>query len=224
MVVAGKDALCCAITDLGTHRLDPSHPHTMRLRQQVRQWAVDGVDIVQLREKQLESGELFQLAEIAVSEIRGVATAQGRPRVTKLLVNGRADVAAAAGADGVHLTARPDELTVSQARQVFAAAGLAHCLVSVSCHTEAEVVSATHAGADLVLFGPVFEKWVAGQLAVPGRGLDALHSACIAAGSTPVLALGGITHDTVEACLGAGAAGVSGIRLFQDSAAGREVL
>ncbi len=133
---------------------------------------------------------------------------------TKLLVNGRADVAVAAGADGVHLTSRPGELTAEQVRRVFAAAGRGAPLVSASCHTLEDVRRAVDGGVDLVLSGPVFEKRVAGEVVVAGVGLEALREACTAAAGKPVLALGGVTWENAALCLEAGAAGVAGIRLF----------
>jgi thiamine-phosphate pyrophosphorylase len=134
---------------------------------------------------------------------------------TKLLVNGRADVAVAAGADGVHLTSRPGELTAEQVRRVFAAAGRGEPVVSASCHTLDEVRGAVAGGVGLVLFGPVFEKRVGGEVVVRGVGMEALRKACEVAGGMPVLALGGVTAENAVACVEAGAAGVAGIRLFE---------
>jgi thiamine-phosphate pyrophosphorylase len=173
-----------------------------------RRWAAEGVAFVQLRERSLEGGELLALAEAMVEALH----ASGRG--TKLLVNGRPDVAVAAGADGVHLTAREGELTPAQVRQVFAAAGAQAPVVSVSCHGVAEVERAAAGGADLVLFGPVFEKRVEGVVVVEGVGLAMLEAACRAAGRTPVLALGGVTAENLARCVDVGAAGVAGIRLF----------
>jgi thiamine-phosphate pyrophosphorylase len=64
------------------------------------------------------------------------------------------------------------------------------------------------------LFGPVFEKRVEGIVVVAGVGLERLREACAAAGGIPVLALGGVTWESAERCVAAGAAGVAGIRLF----------
>ena len=216
LVVAGKGFLQCAITDLfgqsALYGLDKPATREAHLRDQVRRWAVDGVHIVQLREKQLESGELHDLACAALEELRRIP---GAPDRTRLLLNGRADIAAAAGADGVHLTSNPGELSPTQVRAVFHTAGYSQCLVSRSCHTLADVSASCDTGADLILFGPVFEKRVRGELVVRGTGLDRLEEACTLAGSTPVLALGGITPGTISACLHAGAAGIAGIRLLQ---------
>jgi thiamine-phosphate pyrophosphorylase len=168
-------------------------------------WAAEGVDFVQLRDKSLEAGALAALARQMLAALGGR---------TKLLVNGRADVAAAVGAAGVHLTAHPDELTPAQVRQVFAAAGRPAPVVSVSCHTLSQVVRARDGGADLLLFGPVFEKRIEGEVVVEGIGPDALRRACASAGESKVLALGGVTRENTAQCLHAGAFGVAGIRLF----------
>jgi thiamine-phosphate pyrophosphorylase len=181
---------------------------TARLLQNTRRWMKEGIDFVQLREKALEAGDLLSLA----TSLAELLHAGGR---TRLLVNGRPDVAVTAGADGVHLTARPGELTPEQVRRIFAAAGAVPPVVSVACHTTAQVERAAKAGADLILFGPVFEKRVDGIVVVEGVGLVALAEACRTAGNRPVLALGGVTADHAEACRSAGAAGVAGIRHFR---------
>jgi thiamine-phosphate pyrophosphorylase len=87
-------------------------------------------------------------------------------------------------------------------------------IVSVACHTLAEVERASGEGADLILFGPVFGKSIDGEVVVPGTGLAALGSACAVAAGTPVLALGGVMWDNAQACVEAGAGGIAAIRLF----------
>jgi thiamine-phosphate pyrophosphorylase len=177
-----------------------------RLLGRAKRWAGEGIDFVQLREKQLDGGAMLELAEAMAATLRGSAT--------KLLLNSRPDIAIAAGADGVHLTARPGELTPAQVRQVFAVACPAPPLVSVACHTLAEVAHAAGAHTDLILFGPVFEKRVNVVSVLDGVGLEALEHACTLAGGIPVLALGGVTLQNSRQCLQAGASGVAGIRLF----------
>jgi thiamine-phosphate pyrophosphorylase len=172
---------------------------------QAARWAAEGVDYVQLRDKTLDAGALATLARQVLAEL-GTRT--------RLLINGRADVALATGADGVHLTSHPDELTPTQVRQLYAQASRPQPTISVSCHTLTEVTQAHTAAADLILFGPVFEKRIARQLIRDGSGLTLLTEACRAAAGTPVLALGGITHQNTDACLAAGAAGIAAIRLF----------
>jgi len=171
-------------------------------------WAELGVDFVQLREKTLDAGELVELARAMMEIFRE------HGGTTKLLGNGRVDVVIAAGADGVHLTSSLTELTAAQVRMLFAGAGRDEAVVGVSCHTLADVERAREAGLDLILFGPVFEKRVGDRLVSEGLGLEALREACELAGATPVLALGGVDEENIELCLEAGAAGITGIRLF----------
>src|ERR1700761_3459200 len=84
----------------------------------VRRWAHEGVQYVQLREKQMDAGEQVKLARAMLEILR----AHGR---TKLLINGRPDIAVAAGADGVHLTSREDELHAAQVQELFRLASVA---------------------------------------------------------------------------------------------------
>jgi thiamine-phosphate pyrophosphorylase len=199
--------LRCAITERTRLPGDEQERQSALVRQ-AASWAADGVDFVQLREKDMEAGALVELARAMLAAFSRYGAA---PR---LLINGRADVAIATGADGVHLTAPAGELMPGQVRQVYAAAGLGEPVVSVSCHTVAEVLAARKAGANLILFGPVFEKRVAGELVCDGLGLELLQTACHAAATVPVLALGGVTAENSADCVAAGAAGVAGIRLF----------
>lgn len=209
-MISTRRPICCAITDLSSSSSDSPADRRLRLQKDLRRWAVDGVDTVQLREKALNTGELFALVHVAMGVLRQLPE-ESRPR---LLVNGRADVALAAGADGVHLPGGPGALTPAQVRATFAGAGRPRCLVSVSGHTLDEVATAHAGGADLILFGPVFEKNVDGEVVVPGKGLAFLREACVLAKPVPVLALGGITRARLDACLQAGAAGFASIRTF----------
>ena len=114
------------------------------------------------------------------------------------------------------MTGHPGELTPGQARHIFAAAGLPSCFVSVSCHSVADAAAARGRGADLLLFGPVFEKRVGNVVIAHGSGLGSLREVCAQAQPVPVLALGGVAPATIPACIEAGAAGIAGIRLFLD--------
>lgn len=199
--------LRCAITD-GTAAGFVNATQISRLQNQVRGWADDGIDFIQLREKNLNSGALLTLAEALIQ------TLQAMQSPTKLLINARADVAVAARAHGVHLTAHHDELTPQQLRSLFIHARLPSPIVSVSCHTPAEIAGARHHAADFILFGPVFKKRIDGEIAANGVGLEALSLACAIAQPVPLLALGGVTSENFAACMAAGAAGVAGIRTF----------
>jgi thiamine-phosphate pyrophosphorylase len=181
------------------------------LLQRAARWAADGIDIIQLREKDLPAAGIAALVREILQSIAGTKSQ------TRLLINSRVDIAIATGAHGVHLTAATDELTPAQARDLFASAGRPAPIITISCHTLEEVRRAHESRVDAILFGPVFEKAVAGHVVSLGQGLDGLRRACIAAANIPVYALGGVTLNNAALCLEAGAAGIAGIRLFHDS-------
>lgn len=122
-----------------------------------------------------------------------------------VLVRSRVDLVLAAGAAGVNLP--EGDLPLTAARSLL---GVDRLLGS-SVHSPSAAAEAGRSGADFVLFGPVFETPTH-----PGRavGLEGLRDAVRAAGSLPVLAIGGIDRERGEACLAAGAAGYAAIRLF----------
>jgi thiamine-phosphate pyrophosphorylase len=159
--------------------------------------AAAGVDALQLREKRLDDLSLWQLARRARAAL---------PPPAVLLVNGRADLALAAGADGVHLPA--DGVPAGAVRARFGS-GL---LIGVSTHRPEEVERARRDGADYVVFGPVYPTPAKAGFGKPA-GPRALARA--AALGIPVYALGGVTLERFAEVAAAGAAGVAGIRLFQ---------
>ena len=175
------------------------------------------VNYIQLREKDLSTRELEKLGSECVEVMRQLRT-ENRELRTRLLINSRTDVALAAGADGVHL--RSDDVPVRSARSIWEQ-GMARDsrlansgpVVAVSCHTTAAVLRAESDGANFAVYAPVFEKRDAHD-ARP-QGLSALREACAA--KIPVLALGGITLENAASCLAAGAAGIAGVRLFQEN-------
>lgn len=169
-----------------------------------------GIDYIQLREKDLSGRELEKVAREAVSVIR-----ENSP-VTRLLINSRTDIALAVGADGVHL--RAEDVAPSEVRRAWQLAALQprtadNFLTAASCHTPSDVSRAEAGRCDFAVFAPVFAK--SGVGAAPPTGLSALREACEA--KIPVLALGGVTIDHAASCLQAGAAGIAGIRLFQQN-------
>ena len=188
------------------------------VEQAARLAARGDIDFLQLREKDLRPTALTALARRILDALH----APGRTQRVKLLINSRANVAVAVGADGVHLTSSPDELTPAQVRQLYKEASLPVPIVSVSCHSLDDIDRITDSAPDLILFAPVYEKRVAHssapasahQLVAEGIGLKLLRQACAAAAPIPVLALGGVTDGNAAECLDAGAAGVAGIRLF----------
>jgi len=143
-----------------------------------------------LPQREISSRELLDKARV----LRRICD----PFAAPLLVNDRADVALAAGADGVHLPARG--LSPGHARSL----GLR--VVGVSVHSAEAVARASREGADFAVFAPVYDT--SGKR---GRGEAALADACRAA-PIPVLALGGVDETNAFRCLQAGARGVACIR------------
>lgn len=162
-----------------------------------------GIDLIQIREKNLTARALFELTQRAV-EITHKSS-------TRLLVNDRADIAAGAGADGVHLMTR--SLDASIVRQTFGP----DFLIGASTHSLIEATSARDGGADFIVFGPVFQTESKAQYGDP-VGLDKLADAARTLSGFPVLALGGIATANAAECLRVGAGGVAGISLFSDPA------
>lgn len=190
----------------------PGDEGSRRLLEKIAEAARCGVDYIQLREKDLSGRELEILAREALKTIRQGAGNQKLE--TRLLINSRTDVALAIGADGVHVPA--NDITAQDARTIWSSCGagaLARGIVSVSCHSVEDVSRAASDRADLALFAPVFEK--KGVPHVQPTGLGALRQA--GENSIPVLALGGVTLENARSCLDAGAAGIAGIRLFQEN-------
>ena len=181
------------------------------LLHQASRWVADGIDFIQLREKDLDASDIAALAREILQTIAAKASS------TKVLINSRPDIAFATGAHGVHLTAHPDELTVAQVRSLYDSAKRPAPIITISCHTLEEVHRVRVNQADAILFAPVFKKIIAGQTITPGQGIDRLRAACLAASPIPVYALGGVTSENARSCLDAGAAGIAGIRLFQQS-------
>jgi len=190
--------MTCLVTD--RRRLvgaDASAADAKRCLAMQVQFAVEaGVDLVQLRERDLEAGELAELAREMLSVARGSHT--------RVVVNERLDVALACRADGVHL--RGDSVAVSAVRRV-APDGF---VVGRSIHAAEEAEAA--AGADYLIAGTVF--------ATPSKdgahaliGLDGLRAIAQRA-PAPVLAIGGIDAASVADVARAGAAGCAAIGLF----------
>jgi len=189
------------------------------LLRQASRWAADGIDFIQLREKDLPASTLARLAR-EILEAIALTTSS-----TRLLINSHPEVAIATGAHGVHLSSAPGEMTPIRVRDLFASANSAAPVITVSCHTLDDVGRARRDQVNVILFAPVFEKVIekviekaiSDRATAPGQGLDQLRAACIAATPVPVCALGGVTFENAASCLEAGAAGIAGIRLFHNS-------
>lgn len=213
----GRKPIFCYVTDgraleaaaatSGTPFLqdDSALPLQVRLlREPIRRAIAAGVDWIQIREKDLDSRSLIALVRFAVAEARSTPT--------RILVNGRLDVALAAGAAGVHLGEQ--SLPVVRVAEWRRSTGHVDFRIGVSCHSLEAAREAERGGADYVFFGPVFatpSKTAFG----PPQGIERLREVC-AAVEIPVLAIGGVSAENAPACLDVSAAGIAAIRLFQD--------
>lgn len=185
-----------AIYCISEGRLTPENyaADSERLLSRIQAAASGGITMFQIREKALTASQLLELAANAVR-------AAGNTSL-KILVSGRADIALAAGADGVHLPANgvPVEALRKWVPYEF--------LIGVSTHSLDEVIAAQEGGADFAVFGPVFETPGKG----PPFGIDALKEVCDAVAPFPVLALGGIDEENAAEALDAGVSGYAAIR------------
>jgi thiamine-phosphate pyrophosphorylase len=160
-----------------------------------------GIPLLQIREKQLTGRTLYQLSVDAAKLAKGGST--------QVLINDRADIARAAGADGVHLTSRSIQPEV--VRRIFGP----EFLIGVSTHSAEEITAARAGGADFCVFGPVFKTESKAQYGEP-VGLARFREVIAGFSGFPILALGGVTVENARGCFSAGAAGVAAIRMLND--------
>jgi thiamine-phosphate pyrophosphorylase len=152
-----------------------------------------GARLLQLRLKDVSARTLYTTA----LAIRAVTRASG----ALFIVNDRPDIAAAVGADGVHLG--QDDVPVAVARALLGP----DSWIGVSTHDEAEATAAIADGADYLGVGPVFDT-ASKTKALPARGV-ALIRTVRGLTDLPLVAIGGITPDTAEAVIASGADSVA---------------
>jgi thiamine-phosphate pyrophosphorylase len=170
--------------------------------------AVDAqADWIQIREKDLPTGELLNLVRGA---IRAIEAAASRPFV---IVNDRLDIALAARAGGAHLGR--ESIPVHEAVHWCRGGNApAEFLIGVSCHHINEARDAEIAGASYLFFGPVFDT-PSKKAFGPPQGIARLAHICQTV-RIPVIAIGGVNEENAVECMKAGAAGIAAIRLFQE--------
>jgi len=184
-----------------TNKTTPDSPEFSQLLTLIKTAVAAQIPLIQIREKALNTRVLYELTRRAVGIAHGSST--------RVLVNDRFDVALGAGAAGVQLTAQ------SLSARVVRNATSSRFVIGVSTHSVHEAEEARSGGADLVLFGPVFETESKRSFGPP-QGLSKLADIA-AAVDTPVIAIGGIAIENVRECLRHGAAGIAAIRLLNDS-------
>jgi len=165
------------------------------VRAQVFAAASAGIDLVQVREPDLEAGVLASLVAVLMADTRHTTT--------RVLVNDRLDVALAAGASGVHL--KEHSYSAAAARRL-APAGFT---IGRSVHRAAEVAGGM---ADFLIAGTVLPT--VSKPAVHCLGWQGLADVVAAAVGTPVLAIGGIGLPSLPSVAASGAAGAAAIGAF----------
>jgi len=196
--------LVCGAGSDGVRREDVELPDL------IRSAVTGGVDIVQLREKRLGDDELTAIASAAAAMCSRLGSL--------LIVNDRPAVAAASGADGIHVG--QDDLPPQEVRELVGP----DMLVGLSTHTPAEIDAVDPSVVDYIGVGPVHETPTK-----PGRpavGLELVRYAAANA-TVPFFAIGGLDSGNVSEVLAAGATRVCVLRAITGSgdpeAAAREL-
>src|SRR3989442_14683205 len=143
----------CYVTDRSSLPGVQTAGATAALRCRVAAAAAAGVDWIQIREKNLSGGDCVLLTREALQLAASATASDATP--TRILVNGRLDVALSEGAGGVHLGEK--SLPLPEAKRLVKAQALSrHFLIGVSCHSLDVARSAASGGADYLFFGPIF--------------------------------------------------------------------
>jgi thiamine-phosphate pyrophosphorylase len=195
--------MTCLVTDRRqlTGTADLTERSRRCLVEQAQHAADAGVDVVQVRERDLAAGELAALVRDLLAAVHGTPT--------RIVVNDRLDVALACGAGGVHL--RASSIPVAAAR-TLAPSGFA---IGKSVHCAEEAIAA--AGADYLVAGTVFPTRSKDE-SVTLLGIEGLRRIASAV-SIPVMGIGGITEERMSQVAKSGAAGWAGIGVFMAPAA-----
>ena len=171
-------------------------------RDQVEQLIAGGASIIQLREKQIAPRDFLNDARIATNLAHAAQV--------KIIINDRVDIAMAIGADGVHLG--QTDMPVEAARRLLGDAAI----VGFSTHNPHQVESALRLPIDYLAFGPIFATKTK-QNPDSVVGMELLREVKTRAGSIPLIAIGGITSQTVQPVLTAGVDAVAVISaLYSD--------
>ena len=167
--------------------------------EQVRRLAVGGATLVQVREKHLSPREFYREAEDALR----VAHELG----VRLVINDRADIALALGADGVHLG--QDDLPPVAARELLGE----RAVIGFSTHNEEQAREAIELPVDYIAIGPIFQT-SSKENPDPVVGLEGLRRVRRIVGQIPLVAIGGIRAENAREVLKAGADAVAVISLL----------
>jgi thiamine-phosphate pyrophosphorylase len=164
------------------------------LEEVVAQAAEGGCTMVQLREKDADTGEFVELARALHRLLK--------PLNIPLLINDRVDVALAAGVEGVHV-GQSDMLPEDVRRLVGPDA-----IVGLSVDTEAELLDAQNRPVDYLGIGPVYPTQTKKDVKGTPWGPDGLARA-MGLSSIPLVAIGGVQRENVRAIAGSGVSGIA---------------
>lgn len=147
-----------------------------------------GVTAVQLRERGLDSKDLFSLAR----ELRELTSRHG----AALIINDRVDIALAVGAEGVHIGSH--SMPLGAVRKLIGPPASGKLLVGFSAHNMKEALEAEAGGADYITLSPIFPTHSKkGDIPIgSGTILQVKERVRI-----PVIALGGINKETAAEAL-----------------------
>lgn len=157
------------------------------------------IDLIQIREKQISAR--------LISELTSEAVKIALNSLTKIIVNDRADIAVAANADGVHLTA--NSISTEAIRRCFPKP----FIIGVSAHSVSEVKNAKNEGASFATFSPIFATESKANYGAP-QGLEKLSEVCSKIDEFPIVALGGVNKNNFAKALEHGASGFAAIRFL----------
>jgi thiamine-phosphate pyrophosphorylase len=152
-----------------------------------------GADIIQFREKNMNTKELVEKAII----INNLCKNNG----VRFIVNDRADVTLVSEADGVHLG--KEDISVKEARALLGP----DRIIGATAHTLVEAIDAVEQGADYIGYGHVFPTYTKKKTTM-AKGLESLKQICTAI-KIPVFAIGGIDLENAKAVMLQGAFGIA---------------
>ena len=163
-----------------------------RFAGRVRELSLASVDLIQIRDKQLDAQKLIDYTQSAIDSVDGTRT--------RVVVNDRADIVQCTSAFGLHVG--QSDLSVAQSRTLIAPA----CVLGLSTHDMTQVKQAISAGADYIGCGPTFASNT--KIFSKFAGLSFLREVVVTLreiGSTlPVFAIGGIDLSNLERLLETG--------------------
>ncbi|MEO8572611.1 MAG: thiamine phosphate synthase [Pyrinomonadaceae bacterium] len=165
--------------------------------EQVRRLIAGGASLIQLRDKSAEAAEFYR----AATEVVDHAHRQG----AKIIINDRADIALASGADGVHLG--QDDLSPILARELLGPASI----IGFSTHSVEQAEAALKLPIDYLAIGPIFATSTKTDHD-PLVGIEGLRSVRNSICNLPLVAIGGINRQNAASVFEAGADCVAVIR------------